>query len=69
MEPSDEGPSSLSSNGTSDVYGSWERVDNDDANPVLWVPDHHAVNCGGCDQKFTLTNRKHHCRYDISCTI
>jgi hypothetical protein len=68
MEPTYEGPSSLSSNAASDICGSWERVDNDDVNPVLWVPDHHAVNCRGCDQKFGITIRKHHCRYALSLT-
>ncbi|KAL0183158.1 hypothetical protein M9458_022533, partial [Cirrhinus mrigala] len=27
-----------------------------------WVPDSEAPNCMNCDQKFTFTKRRHHCR-------
>ncbi|CAB4024898.1 myotubularin-related 3-like isoform X1 [Paramuricea clavata] len=62
LEPTFEGSSSLSSNAASDTYGSWERVDGEDVTPVLWLPDHHAISCEGCDLKFSMTNRRHHCR-------
>ncbi|XP_033119370.1 myotubularin-related protein 4-like isoform X2 [Anneissia japonica] len=45
---------------------SWEEIDEKDGMPVLWVPDHAATECTGCQAKFQLWNRKHHCRYDKS---
>jgi len=27
-----------------------------------WLPDDATTNCTGCDSKFDLLNRKHHCR-------
>ncbi|XP_028415229.1 myotubularin-related protein 3-like [Dendronephthya gigantea] len=62
IEPTYARSNSLSSNTASDTCGSWERVDDADVTHVLWVPDHLAVSCRGCDETFTITNRKHHCR-------
>nr|CAD7201001.1 unnamed protein product [Timema douglasi] len=42
---------------------SWEAVEETDANPTLWVPDHAVNRCMGCDIEFSwLGRRKHHCR-------
>ncbi|KAL9980228.1 hypothetical protein ACROYT_G008784 [Oculina patagonica] len=42
--------------------GSWIQVDENEAQPTLWVPDHAATNCAECDTQFWIANRKHHCR-------
>nr|CAD7444179.1 unnamed protein product [Timema bartmani] len=41
---------------------SWETVEETDASPTLWVPDHAVNRCMGCDTEFWLGRRKHHCR-------
>nr|CAD7431577.1 unnamed protein product [Timema monikensis] len=42
---------------------SWEAVEETDASPTLWVPDHAVNRCMGCDIEFSwLGRRKHHCR-------
>ncbi|XP_069475394.1 phosphatidylinositol-3,5-bisphosphate 3-phosphatase MTMR3 isoform X2 [Ambystoma mexicanum] len=41
---------------------SWEQVDKQDTEVTRWLPDHLAVNCYGCDSRFWLASRKHHCR-------
>nr|XP_033812309.1 myotubularin-related protein 3 isoform X6 [Geotrypetes seraphini]XP_033812310.1 myotubularin-related protein 3 isoform X6 [Geotrypetes seraphini] len=41
---------------------SWEQVDKQDTEVTRWLPDHLAANCYGCDSKFWLASRKHHCR-------
>ena len=43
--------------------GSWTQVEDYEAQPTLWVPDHAATNCAKCDTQFWIANRKHHCRY------
>ena len=55
----DQPPPSL---GSTDE-GSWIQVDEDEAQPTLWVPDHAATSCAKCDTQFWMANRKHHCRY------
>jgi len=30
---------------------------------ALWLPDHSVDICEGCDQKFSLFDRRHHCRF------
>ena len=47
--------------------GSWIQVDENEAQPTLWVPDHAATNCAKCDSQFWMVNRKHHCRCDNHC--
>ena len=42
---------------------SWEAVDDSEARPTLWVPDHAASSCMGCHTQFWFGRRKHHCRY------
>ena len=42
--------------------GSWIQVEENEAQPTLWVPDHAATNCAKCDTQFWIANRKHHCR-------
>ncbi|XP_078523342.1 phosphatidylinositol-3,5-bisphosphate 3-phosphatase MTMR3 isoform X4 [Lissotriton helveticus] len=41
---------------------SWEQVDKQDTEVTRWLPDHLAANCYGCESKFWLASRKHHCR-------
>lgn len=42
--------------------GSWIQLEESEAQPTLWVPDHAATNCAKCDTQFWIANRKHHCR-------
>ncbi|KAK8404525.1 hypothetical protein O3P69_007639 [Scylla paramamosain] len=46
--------------GVSDT--SWEAVEEGDARPTLWVPDHAVDSCMGCNTQFWMGRRKHHCR-------
>ncbi|KAG0721170.1 Myotubularin-related protein 3 [Chionoecetes opilio] len=46
--------------GVSDT--SWEAVEEGDARPTLWVPDHAVDSCMGCNTQFWIGRRKHHCR-------
>ncbi|XP_063049675.1 myotubularin-related protein 3 [Engraulis encrasicolus] len=41
---------------------SWEQVDKQDTEVTRWYPDHLAAHCYGCQSKFWLATRKHHCR-------
>ncbi|XP_068617012.1 myotubularin-related protein 3 [Brachionichthys hirsutus] len=41
---------------------SWEQVDKQDAEVTRWFPDHLAAQCYGCESRFWLATRKHHCR-------
>ncbi|XP_061622684.1 myotubularin-related protein 3 isoform X3 [Phyllopteryx taeniolatus] len=41
---------------------SWEQVDKQDTEVTRWYPDHLAAQCYGCESKFWLATRKHHCR-------
>ncbi|XP_045124631.1 myotubularin-related protein 3-like isoform X4 [Portunus trituberculatus] len=45
--------------GVSDT--SWEAVEEGDARPTLWVPDHAVDSCMGCNTQFWMGRRKHHC--------
>lgn len=60
--PSDEGVDHGSGveSATSEV--SWEAVDEGETRPTLWVPDHAATACMGCQTQFWFGRRKHHCR-------
>ncbi|XP_072290214.1 myotubularin-related protein 3 isoform X3 [Eucyclogobius newberryi] len=40
---------------------SWETVDKRDTEVTRWYPDHLAAQCYGCESKFWLATRKHHC--------
>ena len=46
--------------GVSDT--SWEAVDEGEARPTLWVPDHAVDSCTSCNNEFWMGRRKHHCR-------
>ncbi|CAL4122150.1 unnamed protein product [Meganyctiphanes norvegica] len=47
--------------GVSDT--SWEALEDGEAGrPTLWVPDHAADHCSGCNTQFWMGRRKHHCR-------
>ncbi|KAK7070785.1 Myotubularin-related protein 4 [Halocaridina rubra] len=46
--------------GVSDT--SWEAVEEGEARPTLWVPDHAVDACTGCSTQFWMGRRKHHCR-------
>lgn len=48
--------------GGSDV-GSWEAVEVKEGDPTRWIPDHAVVACMGCETRFWVACRKHHCRY------
>lgn len=41
---------------------SWEAVDEKEAKPTLWVPDHAVTSCMRCHTQFWFGRRKHHCR-------
>ncbi|XP_061115542.1 myotubularin-related protein 3 isoform X2 [Conger conger] len=41
---------------------SWEQVDKQDTEVTRWYPDHLAAQCYGCESRFWLATRKHHCR-------
>ncbi|KAL4660355.1 myotubularin-related protein 3-like [Arapaima gigas] len=41
---------------------SWEQVDKQDSEVTRWYPDHLAAQCYGCESRFWLATRKHHCR-------
>lgn len=61
--PGDEGGMDHGSgveSATSEV--SWEAVDERETRPTLWVPDHAATACMGCQTQFWFGRRKHHCR-------
>lgn len=60
-------PESVCSGGIGDRVASssevsWEAVEEREAGPTLWVPDHAVHRCTGCDNEFWLGRRKHHCR-------
>uniref|UniRef100_UPI0037E9448C myotubularin-related protein 3 isoform X2 n=1 Tax=Semicossyphus pulcher TaxID=241346 RepID=UPI0037E9448C len=40
---------------------SWEQVDKQDTEVTRWYPDHLAAQCYGCESRFWLAARKHHC--------
>ncbi|XP_026176776.1 phosphatidylinositol-3,5-bisphosphate 3-phosphatase MTMR3 isoform X6 [Mastacembelus armatus] len=40
---------------------SWEQVDKQDTEVTRWYPDHLAAHCYGCESRFWLATRKHHC--------
>ncbi|XP_067376214.1 myotubularin-related protein 3 isoform X1 [Channa argus] len=40
---------------------SWEQVDKQDTEVTRWLPDHLAAQCYGCESRFWLATRKHHC--------
>ncbi|XP_062409448.1 myotubularin-related protein 3 isoform X2 [Sardina pilchardus] len=42
--------------------GSWEQVEQREPEMTRWYPDHLATHCYGCETKFWLAARKHHCR-------
>ncbi|XP_061119175.1 myotubularin-related protein 3-like isoform X1 [Conger conger] len=41
---------------------SWGRLEQQDAEVTQWYPDRLATNCHGCEGRFWLATRKHHCR-------
>ncbi|XP_056130717.1 myotubularin-related protein 3 isoform X2 [Lampris incognitus] len=41
---------------------SWEQVDKQETEVTRWYPDHLAAHCYGCESRFWLATRKHHCR-------
>ncbi|XP_063067078.1 myotubularin-related protein 3 isoform X2 [Engraulis encrasicolus] len=42
--------------------GSWEQVEQREPEVTRWYPDHLATHCYGCESKFWMAARKHHCR-------
>ncbi|XP_069769065.1 myotubularin-related protein 3 isoform X8 [Narcine bancroftii] len=40
---------------------SWEQVEKQDTEVTRWYPDHLAPQCYGCESRFWLASRKHHC--------
>ncbi|KAM6944434.1 phosphatidylinositol-3,5-bisphosphate 3-phosphatase MTMR3 isoform 3-T3 [Lycodopsis pacificus] len=41
---------------------SWEQVDKQNNEVTRWYPDHLAAQCYGCESRFWLAARRHHCR-------
>lgn len=41
---------------------SWEQVEKQDTEVTRWYPDHLAAQCYGCESRFWLATRRHHCR-------
>ncbi|KAK9522295.1 hypothetical protein VZT92_018770 [Zoarces viviparus] len=40
---------------------SWEQVDKQNNEVTRWYPDHLAAQCYGCESRFWLAARRHHC--------
>lgn len=53
---------SIQSNYSNASDASWDHMEDPEVNVQYWVPDHMVTHCAGCEIKFSLTVRKHHCR-------
>jgi len=53
---------SSSTGACSDASSTWEAVDEKEANPTLWIPDHAVAACMKCNTNFWIGRRRHHCR-------
>lgn len=62
LDCSGEPPWGVCQDGSSSSELSWEQLDERDARATLWVPDHAASHCRGCNAEFWIGRRKHHCR-------
>ncbi|KAH6933772.1 hypothetical protein HPB50_018251 [Hyalomma asiaticum] len=62
LDCSGEPPWGGCQDGSSSSELSWEQVDERDARATLWVPDHAASHCRGCNAEFWIGRRRHHCR-------
>ncbi|XP_035246539.1 myotubularin-related protein 3-like isoform X3 [Anguilla anguilla] len=70
--PGDQQPCSPDSDGGADPpchahaellsEPSWGRLEQQDTEVAQWYPDRLASHCYGCEGRFWLANRKHHCR-------
>ena len=41
----------------------WDCIDEKETQITRWVPDHASPCCTLCSQQFSVSNRKHHCRF------
>lgn len=53
---------SIQSNYSNASDASWDHMEDPEVNVQYWVPDHMVTHCAGCEIRFSLTVRKHHCR-------
>jgi hypothetical protein len=44
------------------VCSSWDEIDESDYKAASWVPDYYVTHCQHCNEKFSISLRKHHCR-------
>uniref|UniRef100_A0A669EQC9 Zinc finger, FYVE domain containing 16 n=1 Tax=Oreochromis niloticus TaxID=8128 RepID=A0A669EQC9_ORENI len=58
----DSNPSYFTTDSTKAVSWKREGVEELGNRQPAWVPDSEAPNCMKCNQKFTFTKRRHHCR-------
>ncbi|TRY63705.1 hypothetical protein TCAL_00809 [Tigriopus californicus] len=61
MSSNEDGNGEIRTSSTTSEVSSWEAVDENEAKPVLWVPDHASEFCMR-QTKFWTGLRKHHCR-------
>eukprot|EP00094_Tigriopus_californicus_P000837 TCALIF_00809-PA protein Name:"Similar to MTMR3 Myotubularin-related protein 3 (Homo sapiens)" AED:0.09 eAED:0.11 QI:0/0/0/1/1/1/3/0/1109 len=62
MSSNEDGNGEIRTSSTTSEVSSWEAVDENEAKPVLWVPDHASEFCMRQVTKFWTGLRKHHCR-------
>ena len=62
MNHSDENQNNSYSFSNDSVCSSWDEIDESDYKAASWVPDYYVTHCQSCNEKFSISLRKHHCR-------